>query len=83
MLIGVARVAHEAEHRARLHLAAVDGERREGGEVRVVELVAVVVAKPEAVAADVVPADREDRSVGDGEQRRAELAEDVLAVMPA
>ena len=65
------------------HLAAVDGERRERGEVRVVELVAVPVAEPEPVAADVVPADREDRAVGDGEDRRAERREDVLAVVPA
>jgi hypothetical protein len=54
----------------------------EGREVRVVELVSLPVAQPEPVAAEVVPADREDRAVGDREERRAERGEDVLAVMP-
>ena len=47
----------------------------------VVELVALLVEQPEPVAADLVPADGEDRAVGDGEQRLAELAEDVVAVV--
>ena len=63
--------------------AAVDRERRERREVRVVELVPEPVAQPEPVAADVVPADREERAVRDREDRRAERREDVLAVVPA
>ena len=51
--------------------------------MRVVELVAGPIAEPEPEAADVVPADGEDRAVRDGEDRLAELAEDVLAVVPA
>ena len=51
--------------------------------MRVVELVALPVAQPEPPAADVVPADREDRPVRDGEDRRAERREDVVAVVPA
>jgi hypothetical protein len=46
---------------------AVDRERRVCGEMGVVELVAGLVAQPEPVAADVVPADGENRSVGDRE----------------
>ena len=79
----VAGVADEADDGARLDLVAVDGERRERGEMRVVELVALPVAQPEPVAAEVVPADGEDGAVGDRQQRRAERREDVLAVMPA
>jgi hypothetical protein len=79
----LAGVAHERDHLARPHLAAVDGERRVRGEVRVVELVAGPVSEPEAEAADLVPADGEDRPVRDREHRLAELAEDVLAVVPA
>src|SRR4029453_11202224 len=62
---------------------AVHSERRERREVRVVELVAGGVLQPEPQAADVVPADRVDDAVGDGEERRPEGAEDVLAVVPA
>ena len=79
----VAGVADEADHGAGAHLAPVDGERREGGEVGVVELVALPVAEPEPEPAAVVPADREDGAVGDREERRAERGEDVLAVVPA
>ena len=81
--LGVARLPHEPEHVAGLDLAPVHGERRVGGEVGVVELVSGMVAEPEPPAADVVPADREHRPVGDGEQRRPERGEDVLTVMPA
>ena len=81
--LGVAGLAHEAEHVAGLDLAAVDRERRVGREMRVVELVAGPVAQPQPPAADVVPADREHRPVGDREQRRPERREDVLTVMPA
>ena len=49
---------------------SLDGERRVGGEVRVVELVALRVAQPESVAADPVEADRVQRPVGDREERR-------------
>jgi hypothetical protein len=51
--------------------------------VRIVELVPLPVSQPEAIAAAVVPADREDRAVGDGEKRRPERREDVFAVVPA
>ena len=51
--------------------------------MRVIELVPGLVAEPEPVAADVVPAYGEDRAVGDREEGLAELAEDVVAVMPA
>src|SRR5207248_3485538 len=78
----VAGVPDEAEHLAGLDMEAVLRERREGREVRVVELVALRVAQPEAVAADVVPADREDDSVGAGEDRGSERREDVVAVVP-
>ena len=59
---------------------ASGGER---GQVRVVELVPLEVAEPEAVAADRVPADEEERPVGHGEDRRAERREDVVPVVPA
>ena len=62
---------------------ALDRERRVGGEMRVVELVALGVAEPQPPAADLVPADRVDGAVCDGEQRRSERREDVLAVVPA
>ena len=80
--LGVAGVADEAEHLAGLDVHPVAGDRREGGEVRVVELVSLRVAQPEPVASDVVPADREDEPVGAGEDRRAERREDVVAVVP-
>ena len=47
----------------------------------VVELVSLLVEQPEAVAADLVPADREKRAVGTRHERLAELAEDVVAVV--
>jgi hypothetical protein len=81
--LGVARVPDEAEDIAGADVPSVDGERRVGGEVGVVELVSALVAEPEAVAADVVPADLEDGAVGDREDRRAEGGEDVVAVVPA
>ena len=79
----VAGVADEAEHVAGVDVRAVDRERRVGGEMRVVELVAPVVAEPEPPAADLVPADGEDGPVRDREERRAERREDVVAVVPA
>src|SRR3954451_23535003 len=79
----IARVAHEPEYGARLDLLAVDGKGRVGGQVRVIKLVARLVPEPEPVSADVVPPDREDGSVRDREQRLSDLAEDVVAVMPA
>ena len=81
--LGVARVAHEADHLPRLDARAVEDERRERREVRVVEGVALPVAQPEPVAADLVPAEREDRAVGERDDRLAELAEDVVAVVVA
>ena len=81
--VGVAGVAHEADHVTCLHAATLDGERRVGREMRVVELVARSVTEPEPVAADPVEADGMERPVGDGEKRRALRREDVLAVVPA
>src|SRR6266496_3419978 len=78
----VAGVPDEAEHFAGLDMEAVLREWREGRKVRVVELVALRVAQPEAVAANVVPADREDDPVGAGEDRGSERREDVVAVVP-
>ncbi len=82
-VLGVTRVPHEADHVARSHLRAVDREGRERREVRVVELVAGGILQPEAEPADVVPPDRVDDPVGDGENRSAQRSEDVLAVVPA
>ena len=79
--LGVAGVAHEPDDLARLHVCAVRGRGREGREMGVVELVSLLVEDPEPVAADLVPADREDRAVRDREERLAELAEDVVAVV--
>ena len=56
--------------------------RRVAGEVRVVELVADAVSDPEAPAAELLPADAVDRAVRDGDDRRPERREDVVAVMP-
>src|SRR5215203_4077585 len=81
--LSIARIAHEADHVTRLDLSPVDRERREGREVCVVELVAGTVAEPETVAAEVVPADRENGSVRDREQWSAERRKDVDAVVPA
>ena len=69
----VAGVADEAEHLARVHARAVHGERRVGGEMRVVELVALASRSQSRLPPSVVPADREDRAVGArrGPARRA------------
>src|SRR6266568_4839809 len=80
--LGVARVADEADYLPGLDAIAVPCRRRVSGEVGVVELVPLAVAHPEAVSADVVPADREHRPVRAGEDRSAERGEDVVAVMP-
>ena len=79
--LGVAGVAHEADHLSRLDVRAVHGVDRERGEVRVVELVAGLVDDPEPVAADLVEADGEDDAVGAGDERLTERAEDVVAVV--
>src|SRR5438874_6213874 len=50
--------------------------------MRIVELVPLAVAEPDAVAADVVPADGEDGTAGAGKERRAEGGEDVVAMVP-
>jgi hypothetical protein len=81
--LGVPRSAHEAHHVARLHAGSVDGEGREGREVSVVVVVAVVVAKPEAVAADAVPADVEEGPVRNGQERSPDRRKDVVPVVPA
>src|SRR6266498_5416193 len=58
----VAGVADEADHVPPAHLGAVPGQGRERRKMSVVELVALGVAQPQAVAADLLPADRkEDR----------------------
>ena len=79
--MGVAGVAHEADHLAGLTCAPFDGERREGREVRVVELVPLASRSQSRLPAGAVPADREEGSVGDGDERLAELAEDVDPVL--
>ena len=52
------------------------------GQVRVIELIACVVADPEPPAAQLLPADPIDRPACDRNYRRAERREDVVAVMP-
>ena len=79
----VARVADEADHVAAVDGAVVAREPRVAGEMRVVEVVAGVVDEPEPPPADAVPADREDRSVGDRDDRRPERREQIVAVVPA
>ena len=78
----IAGVTDEADHFPRPDAMPVPRRRRVGGEMRVVELVPLAVTEPEAVAAHVVPADREDRPVRAGKHRRPERGEDVVAVMP-
>ena len=51
--VGVAGVADETDDVARFDASPLDGERRVRREVRVVELVALRVAQPEPVAADL------------------------------
>ncbi len=80
--VGVPRAPDEPEHVACLDGPSRDGERRVRAEVRVVELVPRGVAEPEAPAADVVPADREERPVRDGEDGGAGRRDEVLAVVP-
>ena len=70
----VAGGADEADDVACMDEGALPCERREAREVGVVELVAGGVAEPEAVAADVVPADVEERPVGDRDERGPERA---------
>ena len=79
--LGVAGVPHEADHLSGLDARPIANARRERGQLRVVEEVALVVAQPETVAAGPVPADGEDRPPSHREQRLAERAEDVVAVV--
>ena len=78
----VARVADEADHRARADARALDSRRSEAGQVRVVEEITGVIGEPETATAEPVPADREERPVGDGHDRRPVRGEDVDAVVP-
>jgi len=80
--VRVTRVSDEPEHVPRLHALARHRERGVRAQMRVVELVAEGVAEPEAPAADVVPADREEGAVGDREHRRSRWRDEVLAVVP-
>ena len=48
----------------------------------VVVLVPLIVAQPEPLPAEIVPADEKQRSAGDGQDRRPEGREDVVPVMP-
>ena len=79
---GVAGVTDEAEHRPGLDPALVEGGAGVPGEVGVVELVAEPVAYPEPPPAEPFPPDSVQCSVGDGDDRRAERGEDIVAVMP-
>ena len=79
----VAGVADEAEHVAGPDPRALPGERRVGGQVSVVVLVPLPVAKPEPPATDGVPADREHRAVCDREHGCAAAGEQIRAVVPA
>src|SRR5215218_10953961 len=81
--LGVARVADEAQQRARLDLAAAHRLRRERGQVRVEERVAALGLEPEPVAADRQRADAIQPPVRDGEHRAAERGEDVVALVGA
>ena len=80
--LGVSGVADEADDLSRLDAVSVSRRGRIGGEMRVVELVPLAVSQPEAVAADVVPTDREDGSIDARENRGAEWSEDVVPVVP-
>jgi hypothetical protein len=76
-------VTDEPDHLAGLHAGGAEREPRVAGEVRVVELVAIPVADPEAPAAKPLPPDPIQRPVRDRDHRSAEHREDVVAVMPA
>jgi hypothetical protein len=79
----VAGGADEAEHVAAADARALAGERREAGQVRVVEVVAVVVEQPQPPPAEVVPADVVERAVLHGQERRAGGHEDVDPLVEA
>ena len=81
--LGVAGVADVAEDRPRLDVAVVDRRRGEGREVRVEELVAAVGVDPQAVAGDRQRADVLDRAVGGRHDGRAEVGEQVVALVRA
>ena len=76
------RIADEPDHVAATDGAIVSSEPRVAGEMRVVEVVARVIHEPEPPAADSVPADREDRAVGDRDDRSPERSEEIVAVVP-
>ena len=79
--LGVAGVADVAEDGARLDVAAVDRGGREGREVGVEELVAAVGVDPEPVAGDRQRADVGEHAVGGRDDRRAEVGEEVVALV--
>jgi hypothetical protein len=54
---GIASVVDEPDDVARANTLAVEGDRGIRGEVRVVELILLLVTEPEAVPAKAVPAD--------------------------
>jgi hypothetical protein len=78
----IAGVADEADHVARLHVLRAHRQRRVAGEMRVVELVSLLVAHPQAPAAEPLPADAVQRPVRDSDDRGSEGREDVVAVVP-
>ena len=79
----VAGIADEPDHVPAVDCATVSRQPRVPGQMRVVEVVADVIHEPESPPADPVPADREDRPVGDGDDRRPERGEEIVAVVPA
>ncbi len=79
----VAGVADEPDHVSAPDGATVSREPRVPGQMRVVEIVAGVIDEPESPSADPVPADREDRPVGDGDDGCAERGEEIVTVVPA
>ena len=79
---GVARVAHEGDDLATRDPRPLDGDRRVRRQVRVVEGVAGVVRQPEAVAPQGVDAHPGQAAVGDRDDRRPAVGEDVVAMVP-
>src|SRR5579862_4053304 len=80
---GVAGVPDEADDLACAHMLRVKVVAGVSGQVRVIELITAAITHPQTPAADLVPADAVDRPVRDGDDRRSERSEDVVAVVPS